>query len=154
MKKLLICALFLISVTAFAREIRGPVYIIHADVGLFRMINESEGMLILDNLSQTVPFVNNQKTFKIGARRLTEFMNIWAAGGKLHYNDDPPDAQLLYYNQIKAAYVELLVELVEISFSENMSSITFKVNFFQQASSIPNELGEVTLFVDCFPFCI
>jgi|GEM_PF-5468202 len=153
MKKILIFALFLLSVTGFAREKGGPVYIMHADVGLFRMINESEGMLILHNLSQTVPFVNNEQTLKIGARRLTEFMNIWAAGGKLRY-DDPPDAQLLYYSNLKATYIDFLVELTEISFSEDMSSITFKVNFFQEASSIPNELGEVTLFIDCFPFCI
>ena len=137
-----------------SKKAQGPVYIIHSDEGSLTMTHESEAVLELKEVDQTVPYVFSHPVRKIGAERLPEFMRVWTAGGKLQYDKDPPDAHLLYYDKSLGDYIDLFVELLETSYDEDMRSISFRIHIFTENPKIKENLGEVTLFVDCFPFCV
>lgn len=157
MQKSIFCALFLLfPIVGFAQHkaAQGPVYIIHSDSGSLQMKENNGAVLMLNDIDQTVPFVYSHPKRRIGAQILPEFMRIWASGNKLQFDEDPPNAHLLYYYSPKIGFVDLFVELLQVNYNEKENHIRFDLRFLQKPEHIKENLGEVTLFVDCFPFCV
>lgn len=154
MKQLLFSVMLLLLLTSTSqREAQGPVYIIHSDEGSLLRDGKKGGLLIMQQVDQTVPFVYSHPRRRVGAEHLPDFMRVWASGNQLQFNNDLPDAHLLYYNSSIGDYINLLVELTELDYNEKQNSIQFKILFKEENPTVKEDLGEVTLFVDCFPFC-
>lgn len=146
--------LWIALLSADGRKTQGPVFILHSDKGSLQMVGKYEALLLMQEVDQTVPFVYSHPVRRIGAEHLTEFMRVWAAGGQLQYDKDPPDAHLLYYDTHEGDYVDFFIELLDTSYEADMNSLTFKIRFFNDRVPNKEDLGEVTLFVDCFPYCV
>ncbi|MCH9610210.1 MAG: hypothetical protein S4CHLAM81_06760 [Chlamydiales bacterium] len=152
MRRILFLSLLLFL--SAARQAQGPVYIIHADQGMLEMKSKQTAILMLEEVDQTVPFIYSHPVRRVGAQNLTEFMRVWAAGDRLQYENDPPDAHLFYYDARGGDYVDLLVELTSVAYTEGATSMSFELRFLSDQPDIKENLGEVTLFIDCYPFCI
>ena len=158
MKKWLFYATLLLffktPVMAQVRLAEGPVYIIHSDAGALQIESDDKAVLIMSDIDQTVSYVYSHPKRRIGAELLPEFMLIWASGNKLQYDKDPPDAHLLYYYSPKIGFVDLFIELLDVNYNQKENTIHFELHFLSKPEHIKENLGEVTLFVDCFPFCV
>ncbi|MCP5469444.1 MAG: hypothetical protein H7A36_02945 [Chlamydiales bacterium] len=140
-----------------SKSAQGPIYIIHSQQGQLTPTGDGrEGMLDLSQVDETVPFVYSHPVRRVGAQRLDEFLRIWAAGGKLQYTNDPPDAHLLYYDEHKDAYTNILIEILHIDGNrdDDNEALSFEIRCLEEDRLKGEILGEVTLFIDCFPFCI
>ena len=151
--RLLFCLALLICTSARAREDVHPIYILHCNKAEFNPIGKQQAVLILHSPDQTVPYIYSQPTRRVGAERLVEFMRVWAPNGILQYDQEPPTGHLLYFDKHKREYINLLISIQNAEYNQDVTSLSFQLGFFIEDPYIPENIGEVTLFIDCFPYC-
>lgn len=157
MKKALFLTIFAFSffLPLEAKQARGPVFILHARRGsILPLKDPSLAKLIMNQVDQTVPFVYSHPTRRVGVEKISKFLQRWQSGKKLEYDRDPPDAYLLFYDEKNRDNTQLFIELLDMEFEEEIGVLIFKIRSLTDQPLEKRLTGEMTLFVDCFPFCL
>ena len=132
-----------------------PVFILQAESATITPTPDTtQAFLTLHHVNHTVPIIYCAPTKRVRAEKLDTFLSVWAAGDKLQYATDPPDAQLFHYNNNEGRYDRLFVELLNIEYEIEKGDITFIVRSLSGDTFTKANLEAATLFVDCYPFCI